>query len=323
MAWTSITWLKDNEVNDNETFNCVVDGIFNQIEHYSDDTQRIYLEINKTMAFDEDQIDFFNGDRVEYTLIRFTMDFKSIEDNEDDIIADQNISTIDGFLLIFKLKDEIHYIINRPFPEARKMLRNFRGYENKGEITEIPLPFSSDFFLWIVYHVYNEQNKFSFVIEADEEVEECSETVKELNISRIIGLRGTTPDQNSVTANGNKILNLISTLAFLLETKDNDGINRVIIRCSYTSDHDKIELRLDNGKLSVEMRKYQGKFKNQVPDLDVDLMKSKLLLLIYLEILPNLQSNYDSEKGSSWVNTTVNEFTQSIKDQLLQRIDEI
>lgn len=319
MAFKNTTWWKDNEIEEGTTLAEVVQNIYEKIPNYEDQTLNEYLNIRRGISFDETQQTIINNEVIEFNVINFTMEVQQtiIENEPIDLFENQleiqtpsiKRGTINAFILIFRFESgEINYIMDRPVTEARKMLRNFRGYTGEGEITEKEINVPSDFFLWLVQKVYSGNNEF--------ELEITDELLKKLTIETIIGIRGTTHDQNSVRADGDSVMNLISTLAFLLETQT---INRVIIKSYYDETHTNIEIRLENKKAAVDLDKYVGEFRGGYYLYD-DIL-AKLLLLVHLEILPELMKLYQKEKENDlWSESTIEIFTDEIKESLINRI---
>lgn len=319
MAFKNTTWWEDNKIEENFTLEDLIQSIYEKIPNYDDQTLNEYLNIKRGISFDETQKITLNNEEIEFNVINFTMDVQqtTIENEPLDLFEDQlevqtpsiKRSTISAFILLFQNESgEINYIMNRPSPEARKMLRNFRGYTGEGEITEKEINVSSDFFLWLVQKVYSGNNQFKLEI--------TDELLKTLTIETIIGIRGTTHDQNSVRADGDSVMNLISTLAFLLE---NQAINRVIIKSYYDESHTNIEIRLENNKLAVDLEKYVGEYRGS--HYVYDNILAKLLLLVHLEILPELMKLYRKEKSEDlWSDATIESFTSEIKVSLIDRI---
>lgn len=321
MAFLNTTRWRDNEVGEDENLDDIVLSIHRNIPSYNDETLNEYLNINSEIAFDENQSISINNTLIEYNVINFNMDVRTpIDSNEygdESISVETNnarykSSEISAFIVIYKDETgQFFYIISRPVGEARKMLRKFRSYTNRGEITEEETNVNSDFFLWLVYKVFNQNNSFELRI--------TDENIKTLDVNTITGIRGVTHDQHSVRADGNRVINLISTLAFLIES---EIINRVLLKCNYDDVHDKIEIRLEDKKISVDIDKYVGEFReSSLANFDYNRTLAQVLLLVYLEIVPNLETVYLSERSSDWTADTINEFKIQIKEDLISRLE--
>ncbi len=324
MAFINTTWWEDNEVDTTESIDTIVQKIHRNIPEYDDETSNNYVNIERSMAFDRKQEIFLNDTRIEYNLIEFKMDVqKTIDTDENNSSIDNfriepepNIreTTINAFILIFRDESgKINYIIDRPLGDARKMLRRFMNYESRGEITEKEINVTSDFFLWLVYKLFNKENEFELMTP--------DRNIKELTINAIIGIRGITHDQNTVRADGDEVMNLISTLAFILES---ESINRVVLKFYYNNIHENIEVRLENNKIAVDPDKYVGEYKNREgANYDYNRMLAQLLLLVYLDIIPNLKNVFLLAKKEGWNQSRIESFIEQVKEKLIERIDSI
>ena len=96
-----------------------------------------------------------------------------------------------------------------------------------------------------------------------------SESLKDLSLESIKGFRGDTEDSlTKVSASGETVMNIISTLSFLLESK---RLYQIKINLGYGC-HDNIELQLiNNGAVVTEIKEYQGEFvlSSEVISLDI------------------------------------------------------
>ena len=111
-------------------------------------------------------------------------------------------------------------------------------------------------------------------------------------------------------------MNLISTLSFLLESS-----NLTLIKLITKYDiHEKIELTLNKkSTIGFEYKKYIGDFRDDGEELAV----SKLLLLLYLELLPLVIQTYKEEKSNNnWNEEVYVEFLKEIGMELSGRIEE-
>ena len=134
----------------------------------------------------------------------------------------------------------------------------------------------SDFFIWLISKVYNRENSI-----------EVSENT-DIQINSIKGLKGNTDDLlNKVTADGKTIMNVISTLSFLLES---NNISRIKTDIEY-KEHQHISLTLNKtSTIDTDLKDYTGIL------LGKELAFSELLLTIYIELIPNLFRVYQQEK---------------------------
>ena len=89
-------------------------------------------------------------------------------------------------------------------------------YTGKGEVIKSSLPFTADKFVWMISKIYSGEN----VLEGG------SEFLENLTISTIRGFKGDTEDSlTTISAEGESVMNIISTLSFLIESKNLNQIN--------------------------------------------------------------------------------------------------
>lgn len=114
-----------------------------------------------------------------------------------------------GFIIIYSYNDTLNYIIDKN-TDALKILRKFLSCNGKKEIINNSLDLSNDFFIWLIYRVYNSNNNIELL--------ENSEL--NLMLQSIKGFSGDTEDlQTKVSASGESVMNIISTLSFFLESR--------------------------------------------------------------------------------------------------------
>lgn len=136
-----------------------------------------------------------------------------------------------------------------------------------------------------------------------------------MELESIKSFRGNTEDsQNKVSAEGESVMNILSTLSFLLESRQ---LDQLAIEIRYT-EHENINLVLRSGTVKINFSPYQGIYENDSPDSKL----AKLYLLVYLEILPILDQAYKSDKDdSTWNDLAVQRFSKNIADAIQKRIN--
>ena len=178
----------------------------------------------------------------------------------------------------------------------------------KKEIERNEYMISSDLFLWMIKKVYEEDNNIE------------QEDGASLSIDAVSGFRGDSEDlKTTVTANGESLMNLISTLSFVLESK---RINQIKISLQYC-EHENIEAVM-NIKPSIDIKdnKYLGIYLND-EDKDINLLRAKLYLLMYLDIIPRiLQAYYTEKENDLWNSQVKNDFFKELGEKLTNKITE-
>lgn len=264
----------------------------------SDGISLVNFSFNK--VFEENQEIKLNGRRITFNKINFSYDV--ISSGQEPL--EDRIRRIQCFVIIYNDGVKVNYIINRN-SDAQRVLREINEYVGRGEIVENNLEVSSDFFNWLIYKVFKNENIF--------EINDTATIVLE----SIKGFKGDTDDAlTKVSADGDTVMNLISTLSFLLESS-----NLTLIKLITKYDiHEKIELTLNKkSTIGFEYKKYIGDFRDDGEELAV----SKLLLLLYLELLPLIIQTYKEEKSNhNWNGKVYVEFLKEIGIELSERINE-
>lgn len=241
----------------------------------------------------------FNGKNIIFNVIHYSYDqiIKVPDPGEDRAIPK------DGLIIVYFNGNSVNYIIDQN-SSAQKNLRKILSYDKKQEIVKNAFDFNSDFFVWLIYRIYN--NNCAIENMARKEVSLYLDVLK--------GFRGNTEDlQNKVSADGEAVLNIISTLSFLLE---NGKLDQIKLDLAYTN-HEQISLILQSSTVKVDERSYQGIFER---DDDYERW-AKLYLLVYLEILPILESEYRTDiEENNWGTERYIEFMNSVAAKLNEKI---
>ena len=110
-------------------------------------------------------------------------------------------------------------------------------------------------------------------------------------------------------------MNLMSTLSFMLESSK---LTLIKLITEYGI-HEKIELTLSKKSIiGFEYRKYIGDFREEGEEKAI----SKLLLLIYLELLPLIIQTYKQEKNDdNWNREIYITFLKEIGQNLSRRVE--
>lgn len=127
------------------------------------------------------------------------------------------------------------------------------------------------------------------------------------------GIRGKTSGTlNSVSTQGNDVINMLSTLSFLLESSmlsditvafsfnRNDNISTVVHTNNSQSGITQLSIDVSEKKYSGYLRKKANGFSNS--DLDFKKLRAKILLIVHLEVIPII---YPQIKVSQFARTKV------------------
>lgn len=239
--------------------------------------------------------------------------FFNIEFNKE---QNGDLVTIKHLLGVYEDKDSVFIIINKN-TGAKKLLRDFLGYIGKNEIEQYLNNISSDFIIWLLSRVYQKDNTY----ESND---------KSLNLNSIIGFKGNTLDElSTLSATGDTVMNILSTLSFLLET---NSLKQIKIRIQYTDDHDNIEIKIDtNNTLDVSVKFYLGQYysSTEYQAYSDDHREILLNILVYCEIIPILKQWYadqtsDEEEyeNAVWNEERHKDFLGQVAEDLTKQIND-
>ncbi|WP_322923599.1 hypothetical protein [Paenibacillus campi] len=292
-----------------DTTENTLDGILEKFLESTEDTlyedKISYINIQVQKKFDNNIFFEFKNRRIEYNVIEYTYD--SISPGEGQI-EDRKTSS-SGLVIVYSNSGKVNYIINKN-SNALTELRWLIGYKGKLEIEKNESNINSELLIWIISRLLREENELSISSYNNEE-----EVFLILN--SIVGFKGKTDDQISfVTADGDSILNILSTLSFLLESK---LLQQIKLRLQFDV-HDNIELTLKDTKtIDANINKYDGPFDDHTKFKKI----AEIYLLIYLEIMPMLYLKYQQDvDNESWGTVQKKEFLTSVRDKLIENINQ-
>lgn len=238
------------------------------------------------------------GNEIIFNVIRFAYDKITT------CGVDVNVIPQSGNIIVYSANNSLNYIIDKN-TDAKLILRKLLSYTGKNEIDSNKFEFDCDFFLWLINRVYYANNSI--------DVNDKNEF--ELELKSIKGFSGDTEYlQTKVSATGESVMNIISTLSFFLESRKLKQINLAL---KYKS-HDSIELILKSGTLEVDYKSYSGSFE----DDGRDELIAKLYLMSYMEIVPVLIQEYRTDiENDLWNKERYVEFMNNVANTLKEKIE--
>ncbi|MDY2528760.1 hypothetical protein SOP56_02665 [Weissella confusa] len=219
------------------------------------------------------------------------------------------VTVTNFFVVVYQLEStgDIYFIINRN-TDAQRILRAFLEFNGKEELSKRNVALNSNLLMYLVYRVFEDQSNFSYTRTSADEFQ--------IAVRNLTGIKGATETSNKLSADGTTISKLISTLSLLLEIKELQQV-RLDTRMV---DHESINIVLHNdGLIGVESTNYVGTFEDEPNDEK----QTKLLLHIYLVVLPVILSEYNDASDENWGPEEISEFMNHIKEQLSEKIDSI
>lgn len=290
---SATTRWKDNETtNIDRAIELLVDSVEN--DDRESKTRRENWEIKK--VFDENKKITLFGNKIEYNMIRFS--YNRITTYNDEV----NDIPQNGFVIVYLNNQTINYIIDKN-SDAKSVLRILLSYTGKNEIDDNKLHFENDFFFWLINRVYYANN----TIEIAEE--------NNFELQSIKGFSGDTEDsQTKVSASGESVMNIISTLSFFLESRK---LKQIKLDLSYKT-HEKIGLVLKDGTLEEDFKSYLGSYENDQTDEQI----AKMYLMAYVEIVPILIQEYTTDiENELWNKQRYIAFMNDVADTLKKKIE--
>lgn len=283
-----------------ESFDEVLQKMTSAIENDSRTNSSYRINFSTKKILENNSYIILNNERIKYNIIRYAYDQISVQDD----LGEDRVIRKNGFIVIFEHVGAIYYIVDQN-NTAKRLLRKMLGYTGKNEIKDSNFDFKEDFFVWLVNRAYNLKGVIENTFSNDNKL---------LKLEEIKGIRGNTEDlQTKVTTSGESVMNVISTLSFLLESRK---LNQVILNLSYTG-HENICIKLQNPTMEI-IRPYNGEFANDIPEE----MYAKLYLLLHLEILPLLEKEYRMNKNEGlWNQQAYVDFLTGIKDTIINKIE--
>ena len=225
-----------------------------------------------------------------------------------------NTSTEDNFWIILYTLNQKKYLIINKNSGALTLLRKIFGFKGKNEITQVPHGIDSRMIIWLISMVYNK-------------IADYSNSDKTLSIDSINGFKGNTEDLlNTISADGSGIMNILSTLSFLLESS---SLKQIRLTLSF-GEHKNLELKIDvNNTIESNEDKYRGIFLTD-ENSTADSVVYNQYLLIYNEIIPLIRQWFnesqddegDNSTEEEWLKKFYKKFLLQVSDDLKNKVDE-
>lgn len=259
-------------------------------------TSLSYLNWNVKNIFENYKTIEISDKKIEYNVIEFKFQKQSpgIED----------LSNHEGFIIIYFMDGNLYYITNRN-SDAKTIIRKLLGYTGKEEIIEYTHKIKSDLIFWMIHKVYTQNNTLD--IDGDN---------RKLTIDGIKAFKGDSQDLlTTVSADGESVMNIISTMSFLLESRKIDSI---VIDVSY-EEHDSIEVVLGtNNYPSINIDLYAGEYNKSKYEEHKEWL---LYLLLFIEILTNItQAHMDELESGTWDENKYKEFLKDVANDLMTEV---
>ncbi|WP_242328100.1 hypothetical protein [Lactococcus lactis] len=292
--FVSTTRWKDTEIkNIQEAFDKFLihdDEFFN-----TEGSKIVYSDFRREKIFEDDKIINLRDVSYLYNIFHFRANTKEVDDTN----PFSPVQEVNYFIVVYQqegVDNNVNYIIDSN-SDSLTVLRKLLRYKKKGVVVENKIFLDNDIFLWIIKKVFSEENSLGSI-----------------DIHSVIGVRGETGDENTLLAQGNTVLNLVSTLAFILET---NLLKQLVLRVG-NNEHEILELRLnDKGVVAISEQSYSGAFDNYGNGTAEK--KASIFLLSYLSLLPIIRQAYLMQEDE-WLNEQKTEFFEKVQEDLMARL---
>ncbi|WP_420328008.1 hypothetical protein [Lactiplantibacillus plantarum] len=273
-----------------------------------------WTNLNTTKIVNENQEMQVDNRRILFNIVTYSYD--QIIENDALSVEDRTSRRSGKIIVYYEDEQSVKYIINRN-SDAQKVLRFLLGYSSKNEVVWDQPVLDTDMFDWLIKKIYSKENNI-----------ELENNEVNLSIDNLVGFKGHPADEGKivsvVSTEGTTVMNILSTLSFLLESEE---VKQIEFNTSY-GNHENIKLLLAKRVLGSDMTKYEGVFDDEQNDASVK--EAKVYLLCYLKILPGIIQSYELAKdgvdnddvdGDSWSKDIHAKFLREVANDLQGKID--
>lgn len=242
------------------------------------------------------------GTEFTFNYIKYSYD-TVISGQETNPIPAERLKTTSGAIVIYTDGIRTQYLIDRARgANALRILRVINNSDRNKIIEAQSFNFTEDFFIWLISR-FMEGNKI--IVEEDS-----------LSISRIIGFKGEGSQKQAIlSGSGNEVMNLISSLSFLIEMDVMTEIEVRIIRGSETYE---VRFYSKNSQIDVMVDNYVGDYMM----LPHEERNPRILLNAFIDIVPSIMNAYNEEiDNGNWTKNSKREFTLGLVDSVKEKLD--
>ena len=262
--------------------------------------QPLKYEVSK--IYTENQCIEIKNTTFHFNYIKYSYD-TVISGQEENPISVERLKTTSGSIVIYTDGTRTQYLIDRARgPAALRVLRVINNSDKNKIIEGQSFDFTEDFFIWLISR-FMEGNRI-----IDEE--------NSLSISRIIGFRGEGSQRQAIlSGTGNEVMNLISSLSFLIEM---DVMTEIEIRIEHRGETFEIRLYSKNSQIDILVDKYVGEFMM----MQVEEKEPRVLLNTFIDIIPIMMNAYNEETTNrNWTMNNKRDFTLGLVESVREKLN--
>ena len=210
----------------------------------------------------------------------------------------------EGNIVIYSDENRTQYISDRGRGQrAKRTLRLITGAPEDKQIEEAPFfIIPDDFFDWLIFRFMTDKK----ILDEDEN----------LILNQISGFKGQGLEkQATLSGNGNEIMNLFSSMAFLLES---DELTEIEINLTKSGETYVIRFYSKNSQIDTNFSQYTG---IEMFNIDEKDRHARILLNIFIDIISSVEIAFNNDIEDDEWNKEIREglketIAQSIMDRL-------
>ena len=235
--------------------------------------QPLKYEVQK--GYEEDQKITIHDTEFSYNYIKYAYDVL-ITSQETNPISVERLRTVSGTIILYSDGNRTQYLVDRARGgTALRILRVISNAEKNKIIAAQPFDFSEDFFIWLIAKFMNDDK----VIDEEESIV----------ISRIIGFKGEGSQKQAVlSGSGNEVMNLLSSLSFLIEM---DVMTEIEVRIEHESETFEFRFFSKNSQIDVLLDNYSGQYMMEINEIK----NPKILLISFIDIIHSIINGYSED----------------------------
>lgn len=212
-------------------------------------------------------------------------------------------------VVIYEFENNIFVNAFRGYSTAHKLLRQYFTKDTWGELQDRKPAIDEDLLYWMFK---------SFIDKSSRSPLDSDNSLYVTSLKRYMGI---TKDQgNTLTGEGDRITEILGTLAFLLNNDLKLLKTKVIYNIGGQSKvHHALVLEIQlKGTIKFDINYYQGDFKN----LSIDKLKVAASILITKVIIPIIIKSYqESIINAEWSKSLKRDFIKRIGEEIKERVD--
>ena len=253
-------------------------------------------------GYEEDQKITIHDTEFSYNYIKYAYDVL-ITSQETNPISVERLRTVSGTIILYSDGNRTQYLVDRARGgTALRILRVISNAEKNKIIAAQPFDFSEDFFIWLIAKFMNDDK----VIDEEESIV----------ISRIIGFKGEGSQKQAVlSGSGNEVMNLLSSLSFLIEM---DVMTEIEVRIEHESETFEFRFFSKNSQIDVLLDNYSGQYMMEINEIK----NPKILLSSFIDIIPSIINGYSEDiQNKEWTKDSKRKFILGLVDSVKEKLE--